>query len=68
MNDEVIWIVFCLVYVSLKELEWWVQTRTHGVLKIFTNAGQGPWLRGDFAWAQRCNKPLHYLYLHCPSE
>ena len=26
MNDGVIGIVFSLVYVSLKDLEWWVQT------------------------------------------
>ena len=31
MNDGVIGSVFSLVYVSLKDLEWWVQTRTHGV-------------------------------------
>ena len=44
MNDGVIGIVFSLVYVRLKEFGVVVQTRTHG---IFTNAGRGPWLRGD---------------------
>ena len=29
MNDGIIGIVFSLVYV--RNLEWWVQTRTHGV-------------------------------------
>ena len=36
----------------------WVWARTLRVYKVFRKTGQGPWLRGDFPWARRCNK-LH---------
>ena len=49
MNDGVVGIVFSLVYVSLKEFGVvGLDTYTWGI-KIFTNAGQGPWLREDSA-------------------
>ena len=47
MNDG---IVFSLVYVSLKEFGVvGSDTYTRGIKKVFTNAGRGPWLRGDSA-------------------
>ena len=49
INDGVIGVVFSLVYVSLKEFGVvGLDTYTWGI-KIFTNAGRGPWLRGDAA-------------------
>ena len=47
MNDGVIGIVFSLVYVSLKEFGVVGSDMYTWGKKIFTNAGWGPWLRGD---------------------
>ena len=49
MNDGVIGIVFSLVYVSLKEFGVVGSDKNTWDIKIFTNAGPGPWLRGDSA-------------------
>ena len=49
MNDGVIGIVFSLVCVSLKEFEVVGSGTYIWGIKYFTNAGWGPWLRGDSA-------------------
>ena len=64
----VTWLYLPLTFsrLSLRNLGMWAWAHTFKIHKVFTEVGQGPWLKRKLCLGLQCNKPLHYP--HCPSE